>query len=481
MFGGVAEMIAQNSVHLVTNVVGNVGKLVLEIQRDSMAVARDSQALYASAKDNSAAMRDAWRAAPRVTRIMTSALKIVAAYRIHNALAPHMEPAQATQKLEELHKKSAEHVYELCVELRGAILKIGQFFSCRRDLLAPAWIDALSRLQDRVPPIPTSLVVERINEDLGKPVEELFAQFDENALATASIAQVHAAVLHDGTPVVVKVQLPGIEALVESDLYALSLMSTILTEFLPATDWHTLSNELAHSVRQELNYNTEIQNLNDFAAHFADDETIVLPTVYQELSSERVLTMSRIDGHSLLEFLENRPQNDIDRIFTILIQSYCAQILRHGLLHSDPHPGNFMVCDGPTLAVLDFGNVQRFSPSERNAYSGLVMAALSKDQEQLADLLGDMGFRTKNGDVGPLLEFAHMLLEAFSTDVTFDALAMDPFVQLERAMAIAKENPVVQIPQNFVLLGRVFGALSGLMLKYQPRINLMQIVLPLLV
>jgi ubiquinone biosynthesis protein len=473
-------MIAQSSIDLLTNAVGNVGKLVLEIQRDSLAVAQDSQAFYASAKDSTMAVRDAWRAAPRVTRIVTTGLKIAAAYRIHGALAPHMSPDQRATKLAALHEKSAKQVYELCVELRGAILKLGQFFSCRRDLLAPAWIEALSRLQDQVPPVPTQAIVERINNELGAPVEELFAEFDEVPMATASIAQVHRAVLLDGTPVVVKVQLPGVESLVESDLTAMSMMAGILGDLLPATDWQTISSELGRSIRLELDFMTEAQNLVDFGAFYVDDEKVIVPTVYPELSTERVLTLSRVEGQSLTEFLESASPDDIDSLFAILLQSYCGQVLQHGLLHSDPHPGNFMVCDGPKLAVLDFGNVQRFTASERKAYAGLVIAALSRDQNKLAALLSDMGFRTKSGDTGPLLEFAEMILEAFSTDTTFDNLSMDPFAQLDRAMAIAKKNPVVQVPQNFVLLGRVFAALSGLMIKYQPRINLMRIVMPLL-
>jgi ubiquinone biosynthesis protein len=480
MFGGAAEMIAQSSIDLLTNAVGNVGKLVLEIQRDSLAVAQDSKAFYASAKDSTMAVRDAWRAAPRVTRIVTTGLKIAAAYRIHGALAPHMAPEQRATKLAALHQKSAEQVYDLCVELRGAILKLGQFFSCRRDLLAPAWIEALSRLQDQVPPVSTQAIVERINNELGAPVEELFAEFDEVPMATASIAQVHRAVLLDGTPVVVKVQLPGVESLVESDLTAMSMMAGILGDLLPATDWQTISSELGRSIRLELDFKTEAQNLVDFGAFYVDDEKVIVPTVYPELSTERVLTLSRVEGQSLTEFLESASPDDIDSLFAILLQSYCGQVLQHGLLHSDPHPGNFMVCDGPKLAVLDFGNVQRFTASERKAYAGLVIAALSRDQNKLAALLSDMGFRTKSGDTGPLLEFAEMFLEAFSTDTTFDNLAMDPFAQLDRAMAIAKKNPVVQVPQNFVLLGRVFAALSGLMIKYQPRINLMRIVMPLL-
>jgi ubiquinone biosynthesis protein len=340
-------------------------------------------------------MRRVVRAAPRISRITSAVIPIAAAYRLHRVKTAHLEDAEAKQRLEALHAESAERLYHLFVEMRGGVLKIGQFLSCRVDLLPPIWIQWLSKLQDQVPAVPTEEIKACIEAELGRSPEALFDSFDEEPLAAASLAQVHAAVLHDGTPVVVKVQVPGVAEVVDADLRAVRILAHALRDLLPPGDTETILGELEASVRRELSYTAEAQNLQDFAAHFADDPDVVVPCVYEELSGQKVLTMERVQGGRLMDYLDAASPADRDRVFEILLTCVSAQVLEHGLLHADPHPGNFLVCEGPRLAVLDFGSVQRYSKAERAAYAGLAMAILNGDSEALAQRFRRWAFLPK--------------------------------------------------------------------------------------
>jgi len=150
------------------------------------------------------------------------------------------------------------------------------------------------------------------------------------------------------------------------------------------------------------------------------------------------------------------------------------------VFHADPHPGNFLVvpdADGPRLVLLDFGCVARLEPGRQRAYADVATAVLARDPHRVAAALGLMGFETHTGDHDSLVTFAEMMLEQFR-DGAADLSTVDPRAQLERAMAVARANPVVTVPQDFVMLGRVFGSLGGLLMHYRPTINLFAIIAP---
>jgi ubiquinone biosynthesis protein len=480
-------MIADSSAELIGHVVSNTVRLVGDLRRDGVELARHAEDLYIVAAQRSRSVRGAMRATPRVSRIVTEGIRIAAGYRLHAVRTAHLSDEETSARLEELHHSSAERLRELCIELRGGVLKVGQLLSCRMDLLPEPWIRSLAQLQDRVPPVDTSAITERIEEVLGAPVTELFARFDLEPIAAASLAQVHGAALHDGTEVVVKVQVPGVETCVEADLHAMRVLGHWLGDLLPFGDLDTVLDELERSLLEELDYEAEARHTSDFAACAAASPGVVVPTVHLSHSGATVLTQGRIQGARLIDYLEGCEQrgedgaSDRDALFTILMESVCAQVLRDGLMHADPHPGNFLVCEGPRLAVLDFGCVQRFAESERHAYARLVGAILTRNTAHMAQHLDAMGFKTADGDTGPLEEMAGMLLEAFMTDGSVAGLEMDMAAHITRAIEIAKRNPVVEIPQSFVQLGRVLAALGGYVVRFQPNINLFRIIGPHLV
>ena len=156
-------------------------------------------------------------------------------------------------------------------------------------------------------------------------------------------------------------------------------------------------------------------------------------------------------------------------------------MLEHGLLHADPHPGNFLVidgADGPRLALLDFGCVQAYPAERRRAYAGLCVAVLAGDTARMAELFAAMGFATRDGDEAALRAFADLLLEAFRADTDRPLATIEPGAALERILRLTRDNPIVAVPPDFVLLGRVFATLGGLLMRYRPQINLFQILLP---
>jgi ubiquinone biosynthesis protein len=427
------------------------------------------------------------RATPRFSRLVQELTRLALAYRIHQLRERFMSPEAAEQAHQDLHRRWAERLYALCIELRGGVLKVGQFASSRMDLLPAPYVETLSRLQDRVPPIPVEEIAARIEQELSAPPEELFDSFEPEPLAAASLAQVHAAVL-EGEPVAVKVQLPGIEETVEIDLAALKVMAGVLQDLLlPHLDLRTVAEELERSIIKELDYEREARVAGELAESFAAASGVRVPRVHETRSSRRVLTMERCTGDRLVSFLDaceagtdGRSREELDRLFEILLRATCAQVLEHGLYQADPHPGNFLVDttqSGPVLALLDFGAFTRFSDEQRRAYAELAGAILARDHDRVAAQLQDLGFRTQSGDDANLLRFSEMLMDIFRPDPNVALADLDPQAAFEEALALARANPV-RIPHDFVLLGRVFAALGGLVLRYRPQLNLFALLAP---
>jgi ubiquinone biosynthesis protein len=489
--GRIGEIVSA-SVELVLGVADNVDRLVADVRADARSVAREAEAFAEATRVSAERVGLALRATPRFARVVREGVALLARRRILDARRELLGDEAADAAAERFHADTAERLHDLCVELRGGVLKLGQFASSRMDLLPPPYVEALSRLQDRVPPVPTDAILARIEEELG-PVRERFRSFDETPLAAASLAQVHAATLEDGRSVVVKVQVPGVADDVRADLAALRVLAPLLGGLAGGVDFTTLASELSRSVTRELDYEHEADAAERFAECFADDAGVVVPEVLREWCSPRVLVLGRIDGMRLVEFLDGcevraragdaEGERDRDRLLTTLVCSFCDQVLVHGLLHADPHPGNFLVVPatggdpgGPRLAILDFGSVQHYAPERRRAWAQLGLAIVMRDEEKLARLFAEIGFESRGGDAS-LRGFAELLLEHFRPGAEL-AAAFDAQERFETVLALLRENPVVRIPDDFVQLGRIFAALGGLLLRYRPRLDLFGILAP---
>ena len=475
----------QASAEMVANVIENAEKVVDDVLADSLTLAEEATALGSVALERSKGMGRSIISTPRLTRIVKEVMWVVATYKIqakkHQLLGTTSTPA-ATHRL---HAANADRLYRMCVELRGALIKLGQLASARVDLLPEPYIEKLSLLQDQVPPVPTPEIRARIEKELGSPIEKLFETFDDEPLAAASLGQVHRARLKSGDEVVVKVQVPGVDLLVESDLAALRVIAAALKDLLPQVDLITIANEITRSVRLELDYELEASNATAFHDKYQDRKVAVIPRVFDERCSKRVLTLEWLEGKRLIPYLDacledEDGEDDRDWLFELLVKGYASQILEHGLFHTDPHPGNFLVLPGPSLGWLDFGSVQVYGADVRKAYADLAGAIMVNDPEKMAELFEVLGFSGQSGQREELAAFAKVFMAAFRDDLAGNMADLDPQDQMEKAMAFVRDNPIVQIPQHFVMLGRVFATVAGYVLHYKPNLSLYKVLLPYL-
>lgn len=471
---------------LAGNVLRNVDRLVADVLGDATAVAADAAQLYALFARRSDELKMWWQASPRFARVVGDVLRIAAAYRIHTLRAELLAPAAREAATERLHREQARRFHALCTELRGGLLKLGQFASTRVDLLPAPWVERLSELQDRVPAVPYEVIAATIERELGAAPDTLFRAFEREPIAAASLAQVHGAELADGTRVVVKVQVPNVERDVDVDLTAFKLLAPLLNELFPQLDLVSISLEVDRAIREELDFAGEAERVAEFAARFDGHPLVRVPRVHRELTARRVVTLERLDGERLVPFLEaceargTAGEADRDRLFTALIGSFCTQVLEHGAFHADPHPGNFGVLEGARLAIYDFGSVVTYPPELRRAYAELATAILAGSGAQVAELLERLGFRSRGDDPQALAKMADVFLDVFRAQGGLDLANLDPEVEMKRLMSLVQDNPVAHVPQHFVMLGRVFASLGGLVFRFRPKVDFFGLIAPAL-
>jgi len=312
-----------------------------------------------------------------------------AALRDHGDRAP-----VASGKAEELAKDLES--------LGPTFVKLGQLLSGRADLLPPAYLEALSRLQDDVAPFRYEEVESIITEDLGVRLSRAFSEFDPRPLASASLGQVHMARLRDGEQVVVKVQRPGIREEVVLDFDALQSIAEFIdehTEFGKAHQLRRHLEELRKSVLNELDYRLEATNLETLRRNLAGFETLVVPRPINGLCSSRVLTMEHISGAKVTDVSPVvLMEVDGPRLTRELFQAYLKQLMVDGFFHADPHPGNVLLTDDRRIALLDLGMVGRITPELQQGLLKMVLAISEKRGEDAADEATRLADRIEGAD-----------------------------------------------------------------------------------
>ena len=278
--------------------------------------------------------------------------------------------------------------------LGPTFIKLGQLLSTRADLLPPAYLDSLARLQDSLEPFPFETVRATVEEELGVRLSRAFASFDETPLAAASLGQVHSATLRDGRPVVVKVQRPGIRRQVFDDLEVLESIAERVEAHTEQGRLFAVTDLLAQfrsSLLDELDYRKEAANLLRLGEIVADRTLLVVPAPHDDFTTSRVLTMDRVPGRKVTD-LSPLARLDVDGapLARALFDAYLDQILVHGFFHADPHPGNVLLTPDGRLGLIDVGMVARVTPELRDRLLRLLLALGERRGEEVARIATDM-------------------------------------------------------------------------------------------
>ncbi|MCP4363343.1 MAG: AarF/ABC1/UbiB kinase family protein [Chloroflexi bacterium] len=387
----------------------------------------------------------------------------------------------------------------LALEMGGVMIKLGQFLSTRVDVLPEEITEELRGLQDEVPPEPTWRMLGILQQEI-PDYEDRFVHIEEIPMAAASLGQVHRAWLEGGdgrhTPVVIKIQRPNIERIVQTDLDALQVVARIIMRYKPIgrrADLPTLMEEFAHTLWEELDYELEADHAERFAEMYAESEQVYIPTVYRQHSTKRVIVLENVEGIRITD-LEGMKAVGIDpkEVAGALLDTYFQQIFEEAFFHADPHPGNLFVRpreDIPWvysmngnqprlgrpywLIFVDFGMVGRVPDLVGENLRKMLVSVLQRDGRELTEAYANLGFFLPDADLERIAEAQTSILNRIWGRSLLELARPDPAeVQEigEEFRDLLFEFPI-QVPQDFIYLGRALGMVSGLISLLDEEIN----------
>ncbi|MCR2785935.1 MULTISPECIES: AarF/ABC1/UbiB kinase family protein [unclassified Microbacterium] len=372
---------------------------------------------------------------------------------------------------------TAERVRLVLEDLGPTFIKLGQLLSTRPDLLPPAYISELSKLQDAAPPVPDEQIRETIRQELGADPEDLFASFEWTPMASASIGQVHAATLADGTSVVVKVRRPEVVRQVQEDLEILNnLAARAARAWEPARTYDVpgIAREFSETLRAELDYLREARNAERFAADFADRSDVVIPRVYWETTTSRVLTMERMTGIKVSD-REALDAAGIDRreVAVTGADIVLSMIFEHRFFHADLHPGNAFVRPD-SVALIDFGMVGEITEELQDGLADVFIAAATRNSDGLASAVINLSVAQGSVDRRALRAAMSSLFGEFSDrtlgEIHFTTLATD-------LLRVLREHHL-QLPQEVSLVVRALLVIEGVGVQLDPTFELNSVLTP---
>lgn len=300
------------------------------------------------------------------------------------------------------YEKMADDIVGTLGDLKGAVMKIGQIASQTQDLLPKEFSDALKKLQKEAPPVDFSVIRKQVESELGGSLEGLYKEFDVEPFASASIGQVHRAITLSGEEVVVKVQYPGVDRSCDSDLKQLRLtlkLGGLLK--LPKESVDALFNEIKDRLHEELDYENEANNIRLFADFHANHSDIVVPKVYDKLSTRHILTLECLFGDHADELLEKEyTQSQINQLGENLFSMLAQHLFEFQKIHGDPHPGNFAFRRDGKIIIYDFGCIKILKPEIVEAYKNAIQSSLSEDYDGVDEALQRLGARV-DGKASP--------------------------------------------------------------------------------
>ena len=366
------------------------------------------------------------------------------------------------------------------IKLGSAFIKIGQLLSARPDLIPNTWIQELSKLQDQVPNFSFTQVEETIRNELGSKFNEI-DQIICDPVGSASLAQVHRATLKDGKKVVFKVQRPNLKELFIIDLGIMQQIAGLLQKnknWSRGRNWVEIAKECRKVLMKELDFNCEAQYAARFRQQFLDDENVEVPEVIWDMSSEKVLCLSYLEGTKISDLEKLQSQEiDLPKIAEIGAISYLKQLVNYGFFHADPHPGNLAVSNEGKLIFYDFGMMGNISNNLQTRLGGMVKAAALRDASSLVSQLQQAGLISKDIDVGPVRRLVRLMLKEaltppFSPNI-IEKLSGDLY-------ELVYETPF-QLPVDLIFVMRALSTFEGVGRMLDPGFNLVSVTKPYLI
>ncbi|NPV93227.1 MAG: AarF/ABC1/UbiB kinase family protein [Firmicutes bacterium] len=372
----------------------------------------------------------------------------------------------------------AGRLHSAITELGPTFVKLGQVLSTRPDLMPPDYIAELERLQDKVPPFPYQQVVKQLVKEIGHP-EEIFEEFDPTPLAAASIGQVHLARLKTGEKVIVKVQRPDIEKQIDNDLeilVGLAKMAEKRSDLARQIGLEAMIEDFAKLFRRELDYDRESKNTERMRINFQNDERVIIPRVFWEYTTPRVLTEEYIEGIKFSDIAEvERRGLDRRKLSALGTEAFLSQILEHGFFQVDPHPGNILIIDDDHIAFIDFGEVAVLSGRRLETLAELFTNLNSRDLDGLMSTMRDLGFVTESIDADQFQDDLSDVIER----VYMGSIGNIDIKQLQGDLLDLAYRYQMKVPSYMTSLMKALIIVEGVGRKLDPTFNFTEVAVDL--
>ena len=394
----------------------------------------------------------------------TRAAEMMAIFARHNFYANGFTPVELRTTLE---------------DLGPTYVKIGQIMSSRVDLLPVSYCKELETLRQNVKELDPQIARAAIEQETGRKIEDIFSEFRDKPLGSASIGQAHYAVLKDGTRVVAKVQRPLIAEMMRKDFKLLKKLATAVNVVQEANedseqmvDLLSVIEELEKVENEELDFRVEAEHTKFFKENCIDDEEkITCPTVIDELTTERLFTMTFVDGYSISKRDRLIADGyDPEQIGSVIVDNYLHQVLDVGTFHADPHQGNIMVSHGKPVWI-DFGMIGRISEADVNILQSLILSLIDRDMDALVNAIMSMGASSPQTNRGKLVEDADAMMDKYMNVTNLQDLDLSTL--LDEVMALAEKHHI-SLPGKYTMLVRSIATIEGVIEQLCPELNLFQ-------
>jgi len=379
---------------------------------------------------------------------------------------------------EEVHRQRARKLTETIAELGPSFIKLAQVFGIRADIIPQLYVEELRNLHDRVPPFPTSEVRKRIQGELKQPLETIFETFELEPLAAASLGQVHRA-RYRGQDVIVKVLRPGVEELVATDIRVVQNLVFILEQFIDHHIIHstrTIIEEFSRVIAEEMDFHHEADNVERFGELFRNSDFVIIPRVYREVTTTRVLVMQFLEGFRVTEVDEILRHNiDTKEMIENLIEFYGDQLLVHGFFHADPHPGNILIRPDSRIVLLDYGMVLEITPELRQDLVRIVVAAVRSEIDELINLAYKLDMLEYDVSPSVVREAAQAIIS-----IHFDrSLTQRQIQEITYQILGTFYRFPLRLPSSFVYILRAGVLIEGIGIAYDPNFNSLTTAIPI--